>query len=386
MGAGASPVPASGRIPELDGLRGLAILLVILCHYVGDPKHGPLGFWVDRMLSALSVGWSGVDLFFVLSGFLIGGILLDARATPHYFRAFYMRRVHRILPVYYGWLLLFAVLAAVALWFFPGRYPVQPRDLYQIPGYMLFLQNMMYDLTPFQWIWLSMMWSLAIEEQFYLLAPPLIRFVTLRHVVFTLAATICLAPVLRLLALRYLSLGSYIAVFAMPCRADALACGMLLAVAWREDRFRAFLAEHTTLLRRILLALSFLVAALLWWLAHPVSVVTVTIGYGSLAAFYSCLLLFVLSQKQSWVAGVMRWKILRGLGTISYCVYVIHATIHQFVHRLLLHDAPQIYNARGVGVTLLALAVTLIVASISWRYFEKPLIRRGHAYSYGEAA
>ena len=71
----------SGRIPELDGLRGLAILLVILCHYVGNPDHTPLGFWPHRFLLAFTVGWSGVDLFFVLSGFLIGGILLDARSA-----------------------------------------------------------------------------------------------------------------------------------------------------------------------------------------------------------------------------------------------------------------------------------------------------------------
>jgi peptidoglycan/LPS O-acetylase OafA/YrhL len=91
---------AGGRIPELDGLRGLAILLVILCHYVGSADSRPLGAWAHRFLSAFSAGWSGVDLFFVLSGFLIGGILLDARGAPHYFRAFYMRTVFRI-PIYY---------------------------------------------------------------------------------------------------------------------------------------------------------------------------------------------------------------------------------------------------------------------------------------------
>jgi peptidoglycan/LPS O-acetylase OafA/YrhL len=74
---GTEHVGAAGRVPELDGLRGLAILLVIICHYVADAEHAQLGFWPDHFLSAMSVGWSGVDLFFVLSGFLIGGILLD---------------------------------------------------------------------------------------------------------------------------------------------------------------------------------------------------------------------------------------------------------------------------------------------------------------------
>src|SRR4051812_29644703 len=104
------------RVPELDGLRGVAIGLVILCHYVANAEHRGLGVWAHRALSGLTFGWSGVDLFFVLSGFLIGGILDDAREAPHYFRAFYLRRVHRILPVYYSWVLLFAVVVAWGLW------------------------------------------------------------------------------------------------------------------------------------------------------------------------------------------------------------------------------------------------------------------------------
>jgi len=387
---GRAPTPesarrkSSGRIPELDGLRGLAILLVILCHYVGDAVHAPLGFWVHRMLSLLTVGWSGVDLFFVLSGFLIGGILLDARNAPHYFRAFYMRRIHRILPVYYSWLLIFAALGATALWLLPGRFPVEKRDLTQLPYYFLFLQNMRYDQTLFQWVWLSMMWSLAVEEQFYLVTPPLIRFLSRRRLITVLVATICLVPVLRLLALKYLALGSYIAVLATPCRADALAFGVLVAVAWRTEWFREFLETHRVAMQRVLLGMAFVLAGLLWWLAHPVSVVTVLIGYTWLAAFYSCLLVVAISQTTGWVAGVFRWRALRALGTVSYCLYVVHATIHQFAHFLLLHARPQVYNAKGVAVTVLALAVSLTVVGLSWKYFEKPLIRRGHSYSYGQ--
>lgn len=375
--------PATGgRVPELDGLRGLAISLVIVCHYVGGAVHAPLGFWMHHLLSVLAVGWSGVDLFFVLSGFLIGGILLDERKSPRYFSTFYARRVYRIFPIYYLWLGIFALLAAGALWLAPGRYAVETKDLTQLPYYLLYLQNMRYALTPFQWIWLSVMWSLAVEEQFYLVAPPLIRFFSERKVLVILLGTMLVVPVLRLIALRFLPDGTFVAVLATPCRADALAAGVLLAIVWRKQWFRDFLASRPGFLKRSLLILALGFAALLWWLAHPINVVTVTIGYTWLAIFYSCLLLTAISQPQGRLASIMRVKWLRRLGMISYCVYLVHATINQFAHRLILHDAPEVYNLAGVGVTLLALAMSLAVASMSWKFFEKPLLMRGHRYQY----
>jgi peptidoglycan/LPS O-acetylase OafA/YrhL len=384
-GKGVSANP-SGRIPELDGLRGLAILLVVISHYIGSAEHAPLGFWKHHALTALSIGWSGVDLFFVLSGFLIGGILLDAREAPNYFRTFYIRRIHRILPIYYLWIVIYGALVGGAVWLLPGRYPVAAKDLLQIPLYVLFLQNMHYTLTPFQRNWFSVTWSLAVEEQFYLLAPPLIRFLSLRRMVWVLTATICLAPMLRLLVFRYVPQGNYAAVLTMPCRADALAFGILIAMAWREGEFRGFLEAQGLLLQRVLLGLLLGVAGLLYWLVRPINTVTILAGYTWLAFFYGCLLVVVLSQTQGWVAGVMRWRMLRRLGVVSYCVYIVHDTLNQLLHRIVLHAPPQIYNVKGVGVSLLALAVTLGVASLSWRYFEKPLIGRGHSYSYWEKA
>jgi peptidoglycan/LPS O-acetylase OafA/YrhL len=382
----APPVPRelAGRIPELDGLRGLAIALVIICHYVGNAEHAELGRWIHRMLSALTVGWSGVDLFFVLSGFLIGGILLDARDSPHYFRAFYMRRVFRILPIYYGWTLLYGVLALSALWLVPGRIPLTSHDLLQVPLHLLFLQNIWIGMTPWPWIWFVVTWSLAVEEQFYLLAPLLIRFVSLRTLVPILVAIICLAPALRFAIFRWTG-NPFTASMPMPCRADALAWGILLAAGWRQPAFRAFLEGHRLLAKRVLLFLFLGIAALLWWLARPAGVLTLTVGMSWLAVFYSCLLLVVLSQTEGRLAGAMRWPLLRRLGVVSYCVYILHDTFNQVAHRVILHAVPRIYDLRGVAVTLLSLVLTIAVAAVSWRYFEKPLIRRGHSYTYGEA-
>jgi peptidoglycan/LPS O-acetylase OafA/YrhL len=377
------PLDPSGRIPELDGLRGLAILLVIICHYIGEAEHAQLSFPLRYAFSALSVGWSGVDLFFVLSGFLIGGILVDAREAPNYFRTFYLRRVYRIFPIYYVWIFLYGALICGALWLLPGRYPVSLRDLAHVPYQLFFLQNIVYGFTPFAWKWFSVTWSLAVEEQFYLLAPPVIRFLTVRKVVFVLVAAIGFAPLLRLFVLlHYGVVGSYVVACAMPCRVDTLAIGVLTAIAWRTEDFRGLLEKHGLLLSRVLMVLFLGVLGLWWWLAHPVGVVTVAIGYTWLAVFYACMLLVALSQTRGRLAGVMRWRVLRSLGTISYCGYLIHSTIHHLAFGMLLHAQPEIYNPKGVGVTLFSLVLTMAVASLSWRYFEKPLIRRGHSYSY----
>jgi peptidoglycan/LPS O-acetylase OafA/YrhL len=372
----------STRIPELDGLRGLAILLVVICHYIGYAEHAQLGYWPHHFLTALIAGWSGVDLFFVLSGFLIGGILLDSRNSRRYFQTFYLRRAHRILPIYYAWIVIYAAIIAGGLYLVPGRLPVAGRDVGVVPIYVLFLQNMIYGPSVFQWIWFAVTWSLAVEEQFYLFAPPLIRFVSLRRLVYVLTTVVCVAPVLRYLLFRYLTHLYYLPQILMPCRADTLALGILAAVAWRQQAFRSFLDRHPEVLQRCVAYLLVVLAPMTWWFTDPTGLMTYTIGYGLLAALYACLLLLVISQAGGVVARLVRVTWLRYLGGISYGVYLIHLTINQWAHRLLLNARPRIYDLKGVGVTLLAGAMTLVVASLSWKYFERPLIRRGHRYLY----
>ena len=379
----ASSDDRGARIPELDGLRGTAILLVIVCHYIAPASNHSLGFWPSRILNAFAAGWSGVDLFFVLSGFLIGGILLDARDSPHYFRTFYMRRFYRILPIYYSWTLLFAVAVLIAVNFFPGRLPVASADLLRLPVQIFFLQNIFIAMPHFQWIWFVVTWSLAVEEQFYLIAPPLIRFLSLRRLATALVFAIALAPLLRYLLFVAWNPPSYLSAFLTPCRADAFSWGMLLGIAWRQPRFREFLRTRPVVLQRTFLFLFFGVAILLWWLAHPLlNIVTITVGFSWLAIFYSATLLLAISQPDSSIARIMRWRPLRWLGGISYCVYILHDAFNYFAHGILLHADPQIYNLAGVAVTLLALVLTLAISALSWRYFESPLIRRGHNYSY----
>lgn len=393
VAAGLGGVPShdteTQRIPELDGLRGLAILLVIICHYIADASHPHFGFVADHLITTLVLGWSGVDLFFVLSGFLIGGILLSSRNSPQYFRTFYLRRVHRILPVYYSWILLYVVFVGICAYsslkpviMTPPGIAIASQDLAVVPKYLLFLQNILYSPRPFEWQWFTVTWSLAVEEQFYLLAPPLIRWVSRRILLVILCSTVIAAPVLRFVSFVYFPQLDHFAQFAMPCRADALALGILAAIAWRSEAVRSFLQRNPGFLQRASVYLGVCIVGLLWWLARPLNVVTVTAGYSFLALFYVSLLLLVISQTNSFVAHCMRMSLLRRLGGISYCVYIIHLTINELGHRFLMHQEPDLSHWQGILITCSALVLSLTIASLSWKFFEKPLIRRGHRFTY----
>ena len=375
-----------GRIPELDGLRGLAILLVLLLHYVADSRGGDLGSFLYRFKNLLRLGWSGVDLFLVLSGFLIGGILLDARDSPNYFRTFYLRRVHRILPIYYLWVSLFVVVKFSASRWLPSPITESAGAFHALPFYYLFLQNFLSQVHgTLGWYWLAVTWSLAIEEQFYLVAPLLVRFLSTRALVFTLVATVIFAPLLRALMYNHESAileskGYYYVL--MPFRADALALGMLAAVAWKTPRAQTLLLSNRNIMKWVLLLLSLGLPILLKWFPGPTSHLTAVAGYSWLAMFYVVLLLCVLADREGILAQGMRWGFLMQLGGISYCVYLIHLLINGACHALILHSSPSIDSVQGVAVTLLAAALTWAIAKCSWRYFEGPLMRRGHRYSY----
>jgi len=369
------------RIPELDGLRGLAILMVVTCHYIGASNTVHFGVWTRRLCRFTSIGWSGVDLFFVLSGFLIGGILLESRNFPRYFNTFYLRRTHRILPIYYLWLIIFAGFVWLSVAINPQSL-IQTDNLRHLPYYLTFLQNYLLYKAPIEFVLLGATWSLAVEEQFYLCTPLLIRFLNQRTLVAVLVTVVLLAPVLRLvICLVYPNYFTLVSS-ATPCRADDLACGVLAAVAFQYAEFRQFLRQHPKFLANSLLILFFCLVLLGYWFFKPVSTVAVTVGYTCLGFFFLCLLLFVLSSTGSGLAGIMRSKVLRNFGMISYCVYIIHYPVLAGVHALLLRAQPDISDWKGAGATLFAALLTWSLAMLSWYYFEKPLVRRGHQFTY----
>jgi len=377
---------SSRRIPELDGIRGIAILLVLIWHYgvcqVTTEPHTLL----DYVKKALSFTWSGVDLFFVLSGFLIGGILLDNKQAHYYFKTFYIRRICRIFPLYFLWLTLFIIIV------YAGDFPIINRLnniswLFQksVPvwSYATFTQNiaMMYN-GNFGPNWLGITWSLAVEEQFYLVLPFLIYFLSLQRLPLTLSFIIFVAPILRIALFYYYPHGGFASYVLMPCRADALLLGVLSAYLIRQEFFVRYMVEYQKLMYGLLI-LSLLGTSILLDKGQSIgSLAMSSFGYSLLAIMYSCFLLIAITEKRGLITVIVQNRLLGKLGIIAYGVYIFHQGISGLLHAALLHQVPQISREVDVAVTCTALVITIMISYLSWTFFEKPFMVLGHSFRY----
>lgn len=341
------------RFFDLDGLRGIAVLAVMLAHYVGEAPHG---------LPPLRAGWLGVDFFFVLSGFLVGGILIDHRDNPRYFSAFYGRRALRIFPAYYAMLAL-CLPAIAALATRPWVDAPMPTI-----SYLAYLQNFAMTISGQTGsAWLLPTWTLAVEEQFYWLLPLALAFWPARSV--SLAA-ILVAPIFRAICLG--AHGELAALTLLPSQFDLLFFGVLAADIYRNGRDERMMAYARAgfLIGGFGLALSTIGTHIS---AIPFYVVIGPSCAGLCFASYILGLRWGIFDRTKYEP---RW--LRFFGAISYGLYLIHQPINGLLHGLLLSQRPDVENGSQMLVTAIAATISIAVAAISWRYFERPLVRLGH--------
>jgi peptidoglycan/LPS O-acetylase OafA/YrhL len=336
------------KIPQLDALRGIAILLVIAhnatLHYGTTSYLHPL---FDR-------GWMGVDLFFVLSGFLISGILLDTKESPNYFKNFYARRVLRIWPLYYCLLaFMFVVLphasASQGVAIFAKSSPWW--------AYPLFLQNFLLPLSTDAAGPLGVTWSLAIEEQFYLVWPIIVRFLSKRQVAILAIAEIAASPFLR-----YFLAAHHIHIYAnFFCRLDGLMLGAFLAALVRS---KDFVRE-----RYIGLALAVLAVA------TPLAVIFdlrqaewIVFTFTSLAA--GAVVYLAMFWQQKWFQWPLANRFLLFTGTISYGLFLLHKIAFAGVDGLHVNSAK--HPLLALGVILIG---SYVLAITSWNVLEQPFLR-----------
>jgi len=359
-----------GRLPTLDGLRGVAILAVLFFHYAGGALKQSHSLFVGSISMMIGFGWTGVDLFFVLSGFLITGILYDTRNGSRYYRNFYARRALRIFPAYY-------LLLATYLLLTPFLH------LHWKPGHLFFLVYLGYPaalvwpalqlISPF--VAVVHLWSLSSEEQFYLIWPWMIaKLKNPKVILWACAALGGGAILLRTTILAAHALDPSWVYGFLPCRMDTLALGAALAILVRSSWY-----SHAQQWSAPVFIIAGGILIIICCVRHTVDrydFVIATIGYSLIAIVYGALLLGSL-RKGSWLGHLFSAKLLRFFGKYSYGLYLYHLPLASLLHPMrdyFISRTQSFLTGSAVYLTS-ALAINLIVACLSFYLFESPILQ-----------
>jgi len=359
------------NIPAFDGIRGVAATLVIIAHF-----YPFFGNWVD-------ISWISVDGFFVLSGFLITNILLKSKSNrKHYFRNFYARRVLRVFPVYYLILIVVLFITPLVIKDLPHGYDYfLDNRIY----YFSYLQNSLFqrDGYPPHWM-LSHTWSLAIEEQFYILWPMFVFFLPNRWLLIVMAIMISLA-----IALRFSNPNVLYTYLSTPTRMDALLVGSTLAIMLIE---RKKLIEQWALPAFIFLVILILYAfKRTYWHVGFYNHHMKRWGYTAVDMAWASLFILSIStaKKFSWIGKFFRFRIFCLIGKYSYGIYLYHFVLFTFlgpaIQRFWENTGLQfttyswpvgqntVTGSLPGAITLTILTVTMAV--LSFHLFEMPFLR-----------
>lgn len=362
--AGADRSLSRKHVAELDGLRGVAVLLVMLHHFVRD--CGPLT-GAARVLHVFDQGWMGVDLFFALSGFLITGILLDGKAVPGSLRTFYIRRALRIFPLYYFVLLL----ALLVPWLTHARGTAQAHTVWlwtylaNLPKAFVTLGNPTHVYFNF-----GHLWSLAIEEQFYLVWPWVATLLSRRALLWVAAGVLPLTLVTKAWLL-HLGVPSVAADYFTLVRADGLCAGAVAAILvrrWPE-------AEVRRVFTRAAIAVGVLCIASLALKRFATYWITLS-NHFQLALLFGALvpLTFASAGAQGPVA-VLRRPALCWLGSRSYGLYVWHFLLGPVFQDLLSRSGLPRGGAWSFLRVVALFLMSCLAATMSWVLVEKPFLR-----------
>ena len=360
---------AAGHLPALDGLRGLAIVLVLAHNFAVVAL--PPGLIGKLLQVGLDIGWIGVQLFFVLSGFLITRILLQTQSSPHYFRSFFGRRVLRIFPLYYGALFVaFFVLPTIGI-----NPPALAHDREQQVWLWLYLSNWSQALG-FESHVFPHFWSLAIEEQFYLLWPLLVHRLSTRQVLALSVGIATLSLGVRCAMLWQGASADSVYTYTV-CRMDALALGAA-AAAWLH---MPGVAERLFTRRHLLAGCALIIwsAAFVATKGYPrTTPLGQTLGYSVLAlAFAMAVTAAVFSparEPASLWERALSARPLRSLGKYSYGMYIFHKPLHDWVGKPLLDHFELTLRPSypiAMGYVVLATLVTLLLGIVSYHLVEK---------------
>lgn len=393
-----SAIPNFRRhLPLLDGVRGAAILLVMVFHM--SLLSGERG--VDGIVRSISsAGWCGVDLFFVLSGFLITGILYDTREDSSYFKTFYVRRALRIFPLYYAVVFFSLVVLPAAAAHLPDIARAKLDRFGRVEGdqwmYWTYLSNLaIAHAGKFRHGILDISWSLAIEEQFYLVWPMVVLFFSRATLL-----RICIGAIVFSVAFRCWLLYAGVNPIALhvltPSRVDALAAGAFIALVIRKEGGLERLAAAARILIPVL-GLSLIGDGVFRYWTHSgregeeglfsANLPEIqTLGLTVLAILFGAILVRAVAASQREIASpgmrrsrlvrVFESRLLRSFGKYSYAMYLFHLPLRALVRDLLLKEKqlPLVAGSQvpaQIAFTLTCIGITYCAAWLSWHLYEK---------------
>jgi len=349
----------------LDGFRGLMTIFVLVSHYFCEVPHGTAVF---------EVGWMAVIAFFVLSGFLVGRLIIEKQDRANFFAVFYIRRACRTLPIYF----VCVILVFACLTLFARATWLDARIEFPLWSYLTFTQNVFIAKTGgFGAHWLAPTWTLAVEEQFYLLTPALFFIVPRRILPLTLVGGLVLAVAYRALAIETGFVPDVAVAVLLPGVADTLIVGLLAAllmksglVDWKRFDF-AF---------RIAPLLLFCLAINLRSLDdHQHALLRIVVV--PLIAIASALLIISLARGRP-EAAYLSSRILCFFGRTSYSIYLTHLTVLGLMHGLILSGKPDVATPVQWIVTVAALPLAVLVGWIGTVVVEQPITAYGRSWHW----
>jgi peptidoglycan/LPS O-acetylase OafA/YrhL len=372
----AAMMPTDQRVAELDGLRGLAVCMVLVWHFTGALIDQSLGGWTKLLYSLTIFGRTGVDLFFVLSGFLITGILLDRKRAPAQFiRSFYVRRLLRIAPSY--------LLLVVAFWCVIGAGVSNDAFNADTPWWrhLTFTQNWwMAEQNRWGPSAISVTWSVAIEEQFYLVFPWIVLLTPYRWIPALLIAIAFGSACFRAVA-WLVHHNAFLMYVHTLSRLDGLAAGAGVAWALRHPDFQTWAQAHREDLSKWFKRMAWGILVFLVALRINLPLNMAIWGHTYLTVFYALALLIILTRRSGGGIQWLRQRWLTRLGAVSYTVYLFHPLFLASLF-LLARRPERISTPLDLGLAAVALCATLVWAGISLKYLEKPLTQAGRSFRY----
>jgi peptidoglycan/LPS O-acetylase OafA/YrhL len=349
-------------------LRGIAASMVIATHYLNGVERHNFG---KAIAPYVGFGATGVDLFFVLSGFLLAGLLLDRRAGSGYYSSFYIRRACRIFPLYFA--LLLAVVCIVPLVPFLAADHNFDWGAAKVWWFFVYIQNYgMGAIGSYRPALLGPTWSLAVEEQFYAMLPLTIRLLSIRALVAAAALAWAGSLLLRVFIVQAGAWPVLAASIWSICRLDSLAAGILAAILARSQvrvPSRVLILAAACLLGGCLVSGPWRTPLLeCFWIAF-------------VAAGYACLVLYGIWYPAHSLSAAVSTPVLRWLGTISYGTYLLHAPVRCLALAVFHELAIRGVAAPGFVVTPVSLAVTIALAHWSWTHYESHFVRWSHRHT-----